>query len=301
MRVFTDGACSGNPGPGGWAWVTDDGRRGAGAEPETTNQRMELTAVLRAVETLDGQLDIHSDSTYVVNCFNDRWYEGWHARGWRNTQRKPVANRDLWEPLIEHYLARRHEITFTWVKGHAGDEMNELADRLAVAAIEELRAGAAPPVDDATPGPAPPWPAERAIVVTGQRDLDPDLAEALADAMVSLDPDNDVIVSGLRQGAELLGAELAVRSTIPLAVVLPYADPARAWSPAERRRFDDAIGAATWTVVLDGDPSRPGPAVAARNQWLWAAAVGAIVVGDRSLADAVEQAGLGVIEVVDDA
>ncbi len=104
--VYTDGACSGNPGPGGWAWAVPGGRYRSGAAGRTTNQRMEIQAVLEAVKTLDGPLEIVSDSTYVVNCFRDRWWQGWLARGWLNSQKKPVANRDLWEPLIDLYRPR---------------------------------------------------------------------------------------------------------------------------------------------------------------------------------------------------
>ena len=132
--VYTDGACSGNPGPGGWAWAVPDGPYASGADPHTTNQRMEITAALEAVTTLGrdpGPIEVVSDSTYVVNCFRDQWYVKWQASGWRNSQRKPVANRDLWEPLVELVLARG-DVTFRWVKGHGVDTMNELVDRLAV-------------------------------------------------------------------------------------------------------------------------------------------------------------------------
>lgn len=132
--VYTDGACSGNPGPGGWAWAVPGGLWRSGAEPRTTNQRMEITAALEAVTTLEGRLDVVSDSTYVVNCFRDRWWKGWLARDWRNSQKKPVANRDLWERLIVAYLAEEGRVTFRWVKGHGTDPMNELVDRLAVEA-----------------------------------------------------------------------------------------------------------------------------------------------------------------------
>src|SRR4051795_3112260 len=98
--VYTDGACSGNPGPGGWAWAVPDGAFAAGAEVKSTNQRMEIAAAFEAVKANPGQLEVVSDSTYVVNCFRDRWHEGWVKRGWLNSQRKPVANRDLWEPFI---------------------------------------------------------------------------------------------------------------------------------------------------------------------------------------------------------
>ena len=131
--VYTDGACSGNPGPGGWAWAVPDGPFASGAETHTTNQRMEISAALEAIRANAGPLDVVSDSTYVVNCFRDKWYAGWRQRGWKNSQRKPVANRDLWEPLIELVLARG-DVTFRWVKGHGDDPMNDLVDRLAVEA-----------------------------------------------------------------------------------------------------------------------------------------------------------------------
>lgn len=130
--VYTDGACSGNPGPGGWAWAVEGGQFGTGAAAHTTNQRMELTAAFEAVRALPGRLEVVSDSTYIVNCFKQRWYTGWLANGWRNSQKKPVANRDLWEPFIALALAR--EVSFRWVKGHGTDPMNQLVDELAVQA-----------------------------------------------------------------------------------------------------------------------------------------------------------------------
>lgn len=139
LEVWTDGACSGNPGPGGWAWATKDGRQGSGGAPATTNQRMEIQAALSAVTELggDGPLVVVSDSTYVVNCFRDGWWRGWLARGWVNSAKKPVANRDLWEPLIDLVRAR-DDIRFRWVKGHSGDPMNDLVDRLAVEAAARI-------------------------------------------------------------------------------------------------------------------------------------------------------------------
>ena len=131
--VYTDGACSGNPGPGGWAWLVPDGEFAAGAAPKTTNQRMELTAVLEALRAFDGPLLVVSDSTYVVNCFRDGWWRNWIARGWRNSKREPVANRDIWEPIVDIYR-NRDDITFQWVKGHNGDRYNDLVDLLAVEA-----------------------------------------------------------------------------------------------------------------------------------------------------------------------
>ena len=137
-EVYTDGACLGNPGPGGWAWAvsstTGSGRFASGAAPATTNQRMEITAALEAVISIAGPMEIVSDSTYVVNCFRDCWWQGWITRGWMNKAKKPVANRDLWEALIDAYRAEPGRVRFRWVKGHGGDPMNELVDALAVEA-----------------------------------------------------------------------------------------------------------------------------------------------------------------------
>ena len=150
VTVFTDGACSGNPGPGGWAWAAAPAGTpsGAGGEARTTNQRMELRAVLEALCALpaDTPVVVTSDSTYVVNCFRDRWWEGWIKRGWKNAAKQPVANRDLWEPLVG-LVRHRGNVSFRWVKGHSGDAMNDLVDRMAVAA-------AAGPFEP--PRPAPP-------------------------------------------------------------------------------------------------------------------------------------------------
>lgn len=145
--VYTDGACRGNPGPGGWAWAVPGGRFRSGADPHTTNQRMEVRAVLDAVTTLPGPLEVVSDSTYVVNCFRDRWWAGWERRGWRNSQRQEVANQDLWRPLIAAYRADPDRLGFRWVKGHGSDPYNDLVDRLAVeaAATQLGRSGERPP------------------------------------------------------------------------------------------------------------------------------------------------------------
>jgi ribonuclease HI len=131
LEVWTDGACSGNPGPGGWAWATQDGRQDSGGEARTTNQRMEIRAALEAVRALPGPLVVVSDSTYVVNCFRDGWWKGWLARGWMTSAKKPVVSRDLWEPLIT-LVTERGDVSFRWVKGHSGDPMNDLVDALAV-------------------------------------------------------------------------------------------------------------------------------------------------------------------------
>ena len=307
--VYTDGACKGNPGPGGWGWIVpgadlDGNVCGSGGAEQTTNQRMELEAVLRAVEALPGPLRIHSDSTYVVNCFNDRWYEGWLKRDWKNSQKKPVANKDLWEPLIDRYLERSDEIEFIWVKGHAGNRWNERADELAVAAAEAVvgdigrRAGA--PSTDASQTPAAaeaPWPVDRALWVTGTAQPDDDQRKELERIMNGLDPAKDLVVSGLRRGVELDAAELARSRRIELAVVLPFADPASRWPEQKRERFDSALAAASFVVVLEGDPASPGAAVAKRNAWVLSRVIGAITVADNDTAVAAEAAGLTVIAV----
>jgi ribonuclease HI len=149
LTVHTDGACIGNPGPGGWAWAVGPDRFHSGAEPATTNQRMELTAVIEALRSLEGPVLVVSDSTYVVNCFRQRWWAGWRTRGWRNAKREPVANQDLWRPLVEEVVDRRSGLVrFDWVKGHSGDAMNELVDRLAT---EAARVGAGRSSESAEP------------------------------------------------------------------------------------------------------------------------------------------------------
>jgi ribonuclease HI len=141
LVVYTDGSCLRNPGPGGWAWAVPGGRSDSGGEVMTTNQRMEITAALKALTALredaaDRPIVVVSDSTYVVKCFVERWWERWLQRGWRNAAGKPVANRDLWEPLFDLALRPDRPVTFRWVKGHSGDPWNELVDELAVAAAE---------------------------------------------------------------------------------------------------------------------------------------------------------------------
>jgi ribonuclease HI len=136
ITVYTDGSCLGNPGPGGWAWVVPAGRFESGADPRTTNQRMEITAPLRAIETLGPTADaegilVRSDSAYVVNCFRQRWWMGWERRNWRNSQGKPVANRELWEQLLGLALDPALPVRFEWVKAHSGDRWNDVVDELA--------------------------------------------------------------------------------------------------------------------------------------------------------------------------
>ena len=139
--VYSDGSCAGNPGPGGWAAIiihSDREHVVSGAEPRTTNQRMELMAAIEglAAVTPDRRVHLHTDSAYVMNCFRDRWYERWERGGWLGTNRKPVSNRDLWERLIAE--TRRHDVVWTKVKGHRGDPLNDRVDALARGAISML-------------------------------------------------------------------------------------------------------------------------------------------------------------------
>ena len=140
--IFTDGACSGNPGPGGWgAILTARGKQReiCGGEPRTTNNRMEMTAAIRALEALTRpcKVELHTDSQYLRQGITE-WLAGWKLRGWKTADKKPVKNEDLWRELD---LARqRHEVSWRWVKGHAGHPMNERADALARKGLQEARA-----------------------------------------------------------------------------------------------------------------------------------------------------------------
>lgn len=139
VKIWTDGACSGNPGPGGYGAILQFGDREkevSGGEPATTNNRMELMAAIVALETLTRPcaVDLLTDSQYVRNGVT-QWLAGWKARGWKTADKKPVKNVELWRRLEEAF--ERHDVAWHWVKGHAGDEMNERADALA-------RAGMAP-------------------------------------------------------------------------------------------------------------------------------------------------------------
>ncbi len=136
VEMFTDGACSGNPGPGGWGTILRCNgveKELSGGENETTNNRMELLAVINGLEALNRKckVKIYSDSSYVVNGITKGWAESWKANNWRKADKKPALNPDLWDKLL--YLLSQHEYEFEWVKGHAGHPENERCDKLAVA------------------------------------------------------------------------------------------------------------------------------------------------------------------------
>jgi len=133
VEIFTDGACKGNPGPGGWGAIIRSGAREkelSGGEPLTTNNRMELMAAIRALQALKRPCEIvlHTDSIYVRDGIT-KWVHGWRRNGWKTADRKPVKNADLWQELVD--AAAPHRVTWQWVRGHAGHPENERADRLA--------------------------------------------------------------------------------------------------------------------------------------------------------------------------
>ncbi len=140
--IYTDGACSGNPGPGGWGCVLLYGehrKEMSGGERETTNNRMELTAAIRALEALNTpcRVDLYSDSAYLVNAFEQGWLNNWVRRNWVKADKKPVENVDLWKRILE--LVSIHTVVFHKVKGHASNKENNRCDELAVAAVKQFK------------------------------------------------------------------------------------------------------------------------------------------------------------------
>lgn len=142
VYIYTDGACSGNPGAGGWGAVLKYGsavKELSGFEPDTTNNRMELTAVISALEALTEPCEVilTTDSKYVCDGMNLGWARSWRSKGWVKSDRKPALNADLWERLLN--LSEKHRVTFVWVKGHAGHPENERCDQLAVSQYRNFR------------------------------------------------------------------------------------------------------------------------------------------------------------------
>lgn len=141
VTIYTDGACSGNPGAGGWGAILMYGthsKRISGGESDTTNNRMELKAVIAALNELKFQSNVtlYSDSAYVVNAFNQNWITNWQNSGWRTSGRKPVVNKDLWLKLLD--LTKKHKVKFVKVKGHSDNVFNNECDELARAAIDKI-------------------------------------------------------------------------------------------------------------------------------------------------------------------
>lgn len=141
VTIYTDGACSGNPGPGGWGAILmyeDIKKEISGAKKDTTNNIMEITAVLEALRLLkvECKVKVYSDSAYVVNAFNQGWIENWKKNNWRTAGKDPVKNQELWEELYE--LTQKHKVEFIKVKGHSDNEFNNRCDFLATSAIKTL-------------------------------------------------------------------------------------------------------------------------------------------------------------------
>ncbi len=144
VTIYTDGACSGNPGPGGWGAILEFNgveKEISGGEPSTTNNRMELTAVIRALQALKEPciVELYSDSKYVIDALEKGWAMGWKKRGWVKSDKKPALNPDLWEVLLE--LSQKHTLHYHWVKGHATNPKNNRCDELAVSEWKKLRYG----------------------------------------------------------------------------------------------------------------------------------------------------------------
>jgi ribonuclease HI len=140
LEIFTDGACKGNPGPGGWGAVIRYGKHEkeiSGGDPDTTNNRMELSATIQALKILiePCEVKLHTDSRYVIDGIT-KWIHGWQRNGWKNASKQPVSNVDLWHDLIE--ATARHQVEWIWVKGHNGHPENERADRLASDAADAI-------------------------------------------------------------------------------------------------------------------------------------------------------------------
>jgi ribonuclease HI len=142
VEIFTDGACSGNPGPGGWGAIlryNGHEKRISGGAPETTNNRMELSGVIAALSQLKEPCEVilTSDSRYVCDAIQKGWAESWRKNGWRKADKKPALNSDLWEKLLD--LLSVHHVTVNWIKGHAGHPQNECCDRMAVAESQKFQ------------------------------------------------------------------------------------------------------------------------------------------------------------------
>jgi uncharacterized phage-like protein YoqJ len=258
---------------------------------------MELRAALEALRAVSGTVEVVSDSTYVVNCFRDRWWEGWLARGWVNKSRKPVANRDLWEPLVDLVRARAKEVSWRWVKGHGDDPTNDLVDRLAVEAArtQQARKGDRPSAGARSRADAE-APEGWRVVVSGLRppalggyDPNPlsdavrDRLSAILQAKAQLHPDL-VVLTGLGLGAEQLGAEAATKAGVPYAAVLAYPSQDSVWPDASRQRFRHLLDGARDEILLQSltpaSRQAAGGALARRDAWMARHANEAVVVWD---------------------
>jgi uncharacterized phage-like protein YoqJ len=272
---------------------------------------MELTAAMEALKAIPGPLEVYSDSNYVVKCFNDRWYVGWEAKGWKNSKRQPVENQDLWRPMVELFRLRATELKFTWVKAHSEHPMNDLVDRLAVEAAtqQNARSGTGIPSDLGPPdSPAksisPRTAASPLAQISGWRlavfghrpqqlggyDANNPTAKhvrtKLAEMLAALHVVHSdlIVLTGLDLGAEMLAAEAAAEANVPYIAVLPFPDPDAMWPELTRARYRRALAGAANVIELGKKQPRTrqeaGKGIGMRNAALVGAANGALVVWD---------------------
>ncbi len=315
LRIYTDGACSGNPGPGGWAWASSRDHSGSGGDPDTTNNKMELTAVLEAMRSNPGEIVVVMDSTYVKDGL-EKWSVNWIRNGWMTKDRKPVKNKEIWVPLLEEKDRRGSEVRFEWVKGHSGDVMNDLVDELAVIqrdafrtaiggtiagspggggkisdlAVDEQRAerrrrdGRIPPghlvlVLGLPPGELGGW--ERNAMSDDVRRRLRQWIEAQAVLHSDL-----VVLTGLRPGSELLAAEAAIEAELPYAAAIGFPGIDRNLSTASRARFAELTARARHIIQVEKkspvDTAAFVKAMERRDTWLINAADQAVLVWDQA-------------------
>jgi ribonuclease HI len=288
--------------------VVPGGAYASGAEAATTNNRMELAAVLVALQVVTGPVVVFSKSKYVVDGFNQRWYVGWEERGWRNAKREPIANQDLWQPLVALFRARTGELAFRWVKGKATTPTGELVDRMAVeaATTQVGRHGDTPPT---ALSPAE-WPtrqraatsryatgdapAGHRVMVFGHRPgelggygetpvaatVRRRITEILR-GLRAVYPDL-LVLTGLGLGAEQLGAEAAAAAGVPYVAVLAFPGQEKVWTLDNRTFYHGLVDAAAATVVLSVEEpatkQAAGKAIGLRNEWMITHAHAAVVV-----------------------
>jgi uncharacterized phage-like protein YoqJ len=274
---------------------------------------MELTAASVAVQALEGPLRVHSDSTYVVNCFRQEWWKGWLKRGWKNSKKEPVANRDLWEPFIELVNARG-DVEFEWVKGHSGNRLNEAADQLATTAAAEQasRTGGiytdaivrGLDSDDIATSTTSDKDAAHSIAVFGHRPTELGgygensttlavrrrLIELLR-AKLAMNSDIQVL-TGLGLGAEMLAAEAASATAIPYVVVLAFDGVELRWPDATQKRFHELLAGARSVTTANGQTPKTsaefGKAMGRRDDAILGRATEAVLVRnaeDRTLGE----------------
>jgi ribonuclease HI len=305
--IYTDGACVGNPGPGGWAWAAPGIGYASGAQATTTNQRMELSAVVEAVRANLGDLRIVSDSRYVVDCFRLGWHEQWERKGWKTSAGKPVANQDLWRPLLAAYHAHGGQIEFEWVKGHSNDPTNDIVDRLATEAArtQSGRSGAWPPTELGEPDRPHADPTHRQLAgipgwrlislglrpppLGGYSPTNPvaaDVRRKITEILTGLrtvHPDIQLL-TGLALGAQQLAAEAAMLADVPYTAVLAHPHPESVWPPPAQHRYLDLLAGAAGHLTLSGRQPRSrqeaGIAASSRDRALIDVAHGAVVVSD---------------------